>query len=42
MGVLKVQREHLDMAYLYHWAEELRLTDLFTQACRDAGMDEGA
>ena len=40
MGVLKVQKEHLDMDYLHHWAEELDLTDLFTQVCRDAGIDE--
>ncbi len=40
MGVLKVQKEHLDMSYLQHWAEELSLSDLFTQACGDAGVDE--
>lgn len=40
MGVLKVQRGHLDMAYLQHWTEELELGDLFTQVCRDAGIDE--
>ncbi len=38
MGVLKVQKGHLDMAYLHHWAEELGLADLFTQVCRDAGI----
>ena len=40
MGVLKVQKKYLDMPYLQHWAEELGLTDLFTQACRDAGIIE--
>lgn len=40
MGVLKVQKGHLDMAYLHHWAGELGLSDLFTQVCRDAGLDE--
>jgi hypothetical protein len=40
MGVLKVQKGHLDMPYLHHWAEELGLTDLFAQACRDAGIEE--
>jgi hypothetical protein len=40
MGVLKVQKGHLDMSYLHHWAEELGLTDLFAQACRDAGIEE--
>lgn len=40
MGVLKVQKGHLDMAYLQHWAEELGLGDLFTQVCHDAGIDE--
>lgn len=39
MGVMKVQKEHLDMAYLRHWAQELGLFDLFGQACRDAGLD---
>jgi hypothetical protein len=38
MGVLKVQQGHLDMPYLRRWAEELGLTDLFTQVCRDAGI----
>ncbi len=38
MGVLKVQKEHLDMSYLPYWAEELGLSGLFTQACRDAGI----
>jgi hypothetical protein len=40
MGVLKVQKGHLDMAYLKHWAEELGLAELFTQVCRDAGLFE--
>lgn len=40
MDVLKVQQEHLYLAYLRHWAMELELTDLFTQVCRDAGIVE--
>ena len=39
MGVLKVQKGHLDLAYLRYWAEELELSDLFTQVCRDAGIE---
>jgi len=40
MGVLKVQKDSLDLPYLQHWAEELGLTDSFAQACRDAGIYE--
>lgn len=40
MGVLKVQKGYLDMAYLQYWAEELGLSGLFAQVCRDAGLDE--
>ena len=40
MGVLKVQKEHLDMAYLQHWAKELGISELFTQVCHDTGIDE--
>lgn len=39
-GMLKVQGNALDFAYLNHWAQELQLTDLFRRACEDAGVDE--
>ncbi|MEN8221597.1 MAG: hypothetical protein ABFS56_35705 [Pseudomonadota bacterium] len=37
-GVLKIQRDLLDMEYLFRWAKELRLDDLLKQALRDAGI----
>lgn len=37
LGVLKVQAEALDYAYLQHWARELGLTDLLQRALTDAG-----
>jgi hypothetical protein len=37
-GILKVQGEALDFAYLRHWAAELELTPLLTQAFEDAGV----
>ncbi len=38
LGVLKIQKEALDIGYLRHWAAELNLTELFEQALEDAGM----
>lgn len=38
LGVLKVQKEQLDMDYLRHWAAELELTGLLEQAFEDAGI----
>lgn len=38
LGVLKVQRDKLDRAYLEHWAKELGLADLLARAENDAGM----
>jgi hypothetical protein len=38
VGMLKVQADHLDYGYLEHWALELDLTDLLTQAYEDAGI----
>jgi len=38
LGVLKVQAQALDYTYLYRWAAELRLTGLFGQALKDAGI----
>lgn len=37
LGVLRVQ-QHLDLAYLRHWANELHLTDLLTQALQEADI----
>lgn len=37
LGVIKVQGESLDEAYLNRWAEELRLTDLLERAWHEAG-----
>jgi len=38
LGVIKVQAENLDRAYLKKWAAELRLSDLLERALRDGGM----
>lgn len=39
LGVLKVQKNLLDMKYLRHWASELGLVDLLEHALSDAGTD---
>ena len=39
LGVLKVQGKALDFAYLHHWAQELGVTEQFTRALEDAGLD---
>lgn len=36
MGVLKVQKELLDIKYLRHWAAKLEIINLLEQAFRDA------
>jgi hypothetical protein len=38
LGVMKVQREVLDHAYMQQWAAELGLTDLLARALEDAGV----
>ncbi len=38
LGVLKVQGDHLDMAYLQRWAAVLQVTDLLERALVDAGL----
>jgi len=38
LGVLKVQAEALDRAYLREWAARLNLTDLLRRALDDAGL----
>jgi hypothetical protein len=38
LGVLKVQAEALDLAYLRQWAARLGLTDLLLRALADAGL----
>jgi hypothetical protein len=39
-GVLKVQAETLDYAYLRHWAAELGITELLDRALADAGLTD--
>jgi len=36
IGVLKVQGDRLDHAYLTHWAAELGVADLLEQVLREA------
>ena len=38
LGVLEVQGQALDRAYLAEWARELGLTDLLRRALDDAGL----
>lgn len=38
LGVMKVQAENLDLAYLRRWAEELRLTGSLYRALEDSGL----
>lgn len=37
-GVLKVQGDQLDMAYLNHWAKELSISELLEKAIDEAGI----
>jgi hypothetical protein len=39
IGILKVQAEKLDYAYLRRWAEELDLSELLQKALEDAGIE---
>lgn len=39
LGVLKVQRERIDLAYLVRWANTLELTDLLNRALAEAGIE---
>ena len=41
LGVMKVQAEALDLAYLRQWAPELGVADLLERALVDAGLAEG-
>ena len=38
IGVMKVQGERLDLAYLRRWADSKRLRDLLEKALREAGL----
>ena len=40
LGVLKVQADALDRAYLLHWAAELGITDLLQRALEEAGLSQ--
>lgn len=42
LGILKVQGNALDFAYLRQWAEDLKLADLLEEALADAGPLESA
>lgn len=35
LGILKVQKDRLDMNYLQYWAQELKLTDLLKRSIED-------
>jgi len=39
LGVLKVQADALDRAYLVEWANHLAVTDLLRRALADAGLE---
>lgn len=39
LGVLKVQADALDRAYLVEWANQLAVTDLLQRALADAGLE---
>lgn len=39
LGVMKVQKNCLDIKYLYHWASDQRVLDLLEKAFDDAGFD---
>lgn len=40
LGVLKIQADALDRAYLVHWAGELGVMDLLRRALNEAGLTE--
>ena len=40
LGVLKVQEAKLDLAYLQHWSQVLKVSDLIQRALVDAGLTQ--
>jgi hypothetical protein len=42
LGVLKVQRENLDLPYLKEWAKTIKVEDLLEKALQDSGMEPDA
>jgi len=42
LGVIKVQRRSLDLAYLREWAERIEVRDLLQKALRDSGIEPDA
>jgi len=37
-GVLKVQKQYIDVDYLRHWAREIGVADLLARALQEAGF----
>ncbi len=40
LGVLKLQGEKLDLAYLRRWAAQLGVSDLLSESLADAGIND--
>jgi hypothetical protein len=38
LGILQNKADSLDLAYLDHWANVLKVNDLLTQALQEAGL----
>jgi hypothetical protein len=38
LGVMKVQADRLDLAYLRQWAAQLNISDLLERAIKEAGL----
>lgn len=36
LGIIKIQQERLDKTYLWHWAKELKVSDLLAKAFQEA------
>ncbi|MDI6736668.1 MAG: hypothetical protein QME42_10855 [bacterium] len=40
LGIIKLQKEEVDMAYLHEWANKLNLGDLLRKGLEEAGIEE--
>jgi hypothetical protein len=38
LGVLKVQRQHIDLTYVHYWADKLHVADTLALALQEAGI----